>query len=94
MIAKFDRNEKHIANDLVKLLIHCHVVTKLFSDWLILRPLEVSCLTCVENLAKNVLRLTFTLEANWFTKTSRDNLTEELVFYSIVQEDGTSLHIK
>ena len=78
----------------MQLLVHGHVVPKLVSDRLILRPLEVPGLTSVENLAEHIVVFGLTWERQRFAKAASDNLAEELILQAIVKEHRASLNIE
>lgn len=78
----------------MQLLVHCHVVPKLVSDRLILRPLEVPGLTSVENLAEHIVVFGLTWERQRLAKAASDNLAEQLILQAIVKEHRASLNIE
>ena len=73
----------------MKLLVHGHVVTELFSNVFIHCFLKVSCLSCIEHLAEHVLPIIrcFPLEAHRLSKPARDHFTEQLIFDTIVEKN-------
>ncbi len=92
MVAKFNGHEKHIANDLMQLLVHDEIVAKLISHRLISSSFEMSSLSRIENLTEHILGVS--LETDWFSQSTCDDLTEKGIFHAIIQENWTSLHIK
>ena len=73
----------------MQLLIHGHVVTELFSHSLIHRLLEMSSLSRIEYLTKDVLSIGWSLSRETYrlTKSPRNDLTEKLIFDAVIQED-------
>ena len=94
MIAKLDWNEEDIPHDLMQFLIHGHVITKLFTNRLVLSSFEMPGLTCVEDLAEDVWLITLSLEAHWLTQATCDDLAKQLVFDTIVEEDRASFNVE
>ena len=80
----------------MKLLVHRHVVTELFSYIFIHCFLKVSCLSCIEHLAEYVLPIirSFPLEAHRLSEPTRDHFTKQLIFDPIVEENGATFDIK
>ena len=93
MVTKLDWNEKDVADDLMQLLIHGHIVAKLFPDILILCTLEMASLSRVKDLAEHIRPFTVSLEANWLSKAASDNFAEELVLDAIVEEHRAAFNI-
>jgi hypothetical protein len=85
VIAKFYWNKKHIADNLMQLLVHSHVIPKFLPDILILGSFEMSSLPCIEDLAQHILTITF--EADRLSQPACDYFAEKGVFDSIVQEN-------
>lgn len=78
----------------MQLLIHGQVLTKLIANVLVLSFLEMTGLPSVENLAQNVWLIAVPLEGYRFPQPSRDHLAEELVFHSVVEEDGAAFDVE
>ena len=89
MVAELDRDQKDVADDLMQLLIHSHVVAELVAHTLIHGFLEVARLPRVEHLAEDVLAIGrgLALKANRLPQAASDNLAEKLVFDAIVKKD-------
>ena len=94
MISKLDGNEEDVTDYLMQLLIHRHVFTKFLPNIFILRSLKVPSLPRVEHLAEDIWLITLTLEANRFTQSTCNDFAEQLVFDSIVKEDGAPFYIE
>ena len=94
VIAKFNGDKKHIADNLVQLLVHGHVVTKLILDRLILRSLKVTSLTSIEDLTKHIWSLRFARERQRLAEPARNNFAEKLVLDAVVEEDRAALNVK
>lgn len=87
VIAQFDWNEQHVADYLVQLLVHCHVVAQLFSNTLVLCAFEMPGLSSVENLAENIRTLALlSWETDWLTQSACDHFAEQLVLNAVIEE--------
>ena len=80
----------------MKLLIHGHVVAELVPHIFLHRLLEVPCLPRIEDLAEDVLPTVgrLSLETYRLSKSSSDDFAEELVFDTVVEEDGAALDVE
>ena len=85
VVPQFNWHEKHIANDLMQLLVHGEVVAELISHSFIYSPFEMSGLSRIENLAEYILGVS--LETDWFSQSARDNFAEKSIFHAIIQEN-------
>ena len=94
MVAELDGDEEDVTDYLMQLLIHRHVFTKFLPNVFILRSLKVPSLPRVEHLAEDIWLITLTLEANRFTQSACNDFAEQLVFDSIVKEDGAPFYIE
>ena len=84
MVAKLDWDKKDIPHDLMQLLVHCHILAKLLPHTFVLRPLKVSGLSSVKDLAENIRLVTLSFERDWLSQSASDHFAEKLVFHSVV----------
>ena len=96
MITKLDWNEKYIANDLMKLLVHGHVISEFISHVFIHSFLEVSRLSCIEYLTEHVLPIIwrFPLETHRLPQPACNHFAEQLIFDTIVKENRATFDVK
>ena len=84
MVSELDRDQKHVSNDLMQLLVHGHVLAELIPHTLILCSFKVARLARIEHLTENVGVVALSLEADWLSQAPRNHFTEELIFDAIV----------
>ena len=84
VVAKLDRDEKHVTDYLMQLLIHREIVAELFPDAIIHSSLKMSSLSSVEHLAKHIFRLP--LKADGFAQPTRNHLAEKSVFDAVIEK--------
>ena len=71
----------------MQLLVHRQVLAQLLLNVFVLRPLEVSGLPRVKDLAQHILLVALPLERHRLPQPAGDDLAEQLVFHTVIQED-------
>jgi len=71
----------------MQLLVHRQVLTQLLLDVVVLRPLEVSSLPRVKDLAQHIWLVALPLERHRLSQSAGDDLAEQLVLHTVIQED-------